>query len=211
MKILLAGIAALTMISTSSLSASTTVPATDPSVRIMGRVVEKDGSVTMAFPGVETLVRFTGSKSVAIRGKVPGDSGAAGYFNVHVDGEALPTIRIPAGDFDLTLANALDPAKEHTLRLVRRNEAWVGLVRLDAIALDDGAKFLPPPPFPTRKILAIGDSITCGYNNEFLPPAEPGPQHENAELAYGWLLAKDFGAQVNLVSYGGKGLVRDWR
>ncbi len=207
MKILPTLLALLSMISPSAF-ASLAVPAASPSVRVMGRVAERDGTLTMAYPGIETVIRFSGSASVALKGTV---LGGGTWFNLTVDGAAQPVVHVKSGDFTVTLAKNLDPAKEHTVRLVRRNEAWTGIVRLDSFLLDDGAKTLAPEPLPTRKILAIGDSITCGWNTEFDPPAEQGPQNENAEITYAWDLAKDFGAQINLVSYGGKGLVRDWR
>jgi lysophospholipase L1-like esterase len=197
----------LTMISPSAF-ASLSVPAASPSVRVMGRVAEKDGSLTMAYPGIETVLRFSGNSTISLKGAV---LGADTWFNLTVDGAAQPVVHVTSGDFTVKIAENLDPTKEHTVRLVRRNEAWTGLVRLDSFQLDDGAKTLAPEPLPARKILAIGDSITCGYNTEFLTPENPGPSHENAEIAYGWELAKDFGAQIHLVSYGGKGLVRDWR
>jgi lysophospholipase L1-like esterase len=131
---------------------------------------------------------------------------------VYVDGVRQGDyLTLPAGKFDVVLAKGLDPKAEHTLRLVRRNEAWVGRVELAGFSLDDGAKALAPAALPARKILCVGDSITCGYNIEYFDESRAGSKSENAELTYGFLTAKAFNAQVNLVSYGGKGISRDWR
>jgi lysophospholipase L1-like esterase len=206
-KILLAVLSLAMTTSFTSLCASIGINAADPSVRLMGRMAEKNGSVTMGFPGIEMELRFSGSSDVKMSGEV---LSGQGWFNVYIDGKALPVLEIPTGKYTVTLADKLDPKQEHLLRMVRRNEAWQGVVRVDGFSVDDGAKILSPDPLPTRKIMAIGDSITCGQNTELIPPATPGNHCANAELAYGWLLAKDFNAQINLVSYGGKGLVRDW-
>lgn len=200
-------LAALAM-GTLSMEASLDINATAENVRWMGRTETSPNAVTMAFPGVETVLRFTGSSTVTMNGRV---LSGEGWFNVYVDEEKLPMLQIPGGDFVITLANGLDANKEHTLRLVRRSESWEGAVRLDGFTLEDGAKTLTPAPLPTRKIMAIGDSITCGYNIEYTDAERPGNINSNAELTYAYDLARDFDAQVNLVSYGGKGLMRDWR
>ena len=184
------------------------INAADASVRIMGRTAEKDGSVTMAFPGVEMEVKFTGSASVSMRGEVLNNHG---WYNYYVDGATQPFLEIITGKFNVKLADNLDPKAVHTIRIVRRSESWEGVVRVDGFSLDDGAKILSPDPLPARKILAIGDSITCGYNIEYTDPKRPGDCNSNAELTYEWDLARRFNAQVEIVAYGGKGLVRDWR
>lgn len=196
------------MISAPVAQANELVPATDASVRIMGRTARTDGTVTMAFPGIETVLRFSGSSFVKMSGEV---LNGEGWFNVYIDGKALPKVQIPQGEYEVTLADNLDKNAEHTLRIVRRTEAWQGIVKLEKFTLETGAQKLSPAPLPQRKIMAIGDSITCGQNTEYTSAELAGNQSANAELAYGWCLAKDFDAQLNLVSYGGKGLLRDWQ
>ena len=184
------------------------VNAASDSVRLMGRTVERDGSVTMAYSGVEMEIKFTGSTSVSMKGEVLFNHG---WYNVYVDGRTLPVLEIPAGIFDVKIADRLDPKAVHTVRIVRRSESWEGVVRVDGFALGDGAKLMTPDPLPVRKILAIGDSITCGEYIELSDPSQVGDGTTNAELAYESLLAKYFNAQINIVAYGGKGIVRDWR
>jgi hypothetical protein len=184
------------------------IAAASTDVRLMGRTAEKDGSLTMAFSGVELEVKFTGSKSVYLRGEVLSNHG---FYNLYVDGVAQPVLEIISGKFNVKLADNLDPKLAHTIRLVRRTEAWQGIVRVDGFSLDDGAKMLSPDPLPARKILAIGDSITCGELIELSDASQVGNGTTNAELSYEFLLAKYFNAQVAIVAYGGKGIVRDWR
>jgi len=57
----------------------------------------------------------------------------------------------------------------------------------------------------------IGDSLTCGeYNERFPPEDDDTPRSTNAARSYGMLLARWLRAQVHLVSYGGRGITRDW-
>jgi len=211
MKLLGPVLATLTLMSATAAQASISIPATDASVRWMGRTAKSAEGVTMGFPGTEIVLCFSGSAKVGMKGIIPGGEGKEGWFNVYLDGTALPTLCLGGGSFDITLAEGLDGAATHTLRLVRRNEAWQGLATISAFSLDDGAKPLEAPTPPSRRIMCIGDSITGGQNIELLDASRMGTVNANAELAYGWLLARDLGAQVNLVSYGGKGIVRDWR
>lgn len=189
---------------------SQNVSMTDNAVRIMGRTVIEKDSATLGFPGQEIELRFTGSSSVKMNGEVlSGDA----WFNVYIDGRSLPVLKLGSGRYSTSLADTLDASAEHMVRIVRRSESGAGVIRVDGFTIDDGAKVLPAKPLPSRKILAIGDSITCGYNVELLPPGQPGyyPEKENAELSYAWQLAKDFDAQIQLVSYSGRGITRDWR
>jgi lysophospholipase L1-like esterase len=208
--LILAAFAALSMITTISYGQQlTNISMADPSVRLMGRAKMENGSATLGFPGQEIELKFSGSASVKMSGTVLTNQA---WFSVYIDGEKLPVLEIQTGKYHVTLSDKLDPAKSHLLRLVRRNEAWQGIVRIDCFELDNGAKVLPPDALPARKILAIGDSITCGQSTELGPvDRKPGNQWVNAELSYAWFVAKDFNAQVHLVSYGGKGVMRDWR
>lgn len=176
-------------------------------VRIQGRVaVPEEGGRLLEYPGVEIEVRFRGRE---LRLEGVGVSGE-NWFNVTLDGAERPILGLPRGPFEVILAEGLDPETPHLLRMVRRNEAWQGRVRLDRFEVEDGG-FLPPPPLPSRKLMVIGDSITCGQGVDWIPPdAIEGNHNANAEGTYGWLLAKIFGTQIQFVSYGGKGLIRDW-
>ncbi len=183
------------------------LPASAGQVGYNGRTAAAREGVHIAFPGVEVRVRFEGS-SITLAGEVVGPDS---WFNCWIDGSPRPRMHFAEGPFTWIIAEDLDPSVEHTLRLVRRNEAWQGTVRLDRFLLSEGGRFLPPPVARERKILCIGDSITCGDHIDFLPPySAEGGHNTNAEATYAWQIAKHFDADVHLVSYGGKGVVRDW-
>jgi len=74
-----------------------------------------------------------------------------------------------------------------------------------------GATLADPPPLPQRRLLFIGDSVTCGAGIDNWPacPAETD-RPSNGYDAYGMLLGRRLDAQSELVCYGGRGVVRDY-
>ena len=78
----------------------------------------------------------------------------------------------------------------------------------------EGGRWLPPPDAPARRLLFIGDSVTCGEATDRRPDCADKSDTaatSNGALSYGILLGRALGAQVHLVCFGGRGLVRDWR
>ena len=61
-------------------------------------------------------------------------------------------------------------------------------------------------------MMFIGDSVTCGEAMDRAPNwKEDRPASWDAYHSYGMLLGRKLDAQVHLVCFGGRGLVRDWR
>ena len=94
-----------------------------------------------------------------------------------------------------------------------KNATIVGPVTsmVDGLRLGTGATLVDPPPLPQRKLLFIGDSVTCGAGVDNWPacPAETN-RHSNAYDAYGMVLGRRLDAQSELVCFGGRGIVRDY-
>ena len=195
------------LLASPSAMAQQTIPASSPDIQYMGRVARSGDSVQLAYSGIETRVAFTGP-SLTIRGVVHGQ---AAYFNASIDGVDLPRVDLASGPFEYTFKHYLPAALPHTLRLVRRNESWHGIVEIASFQTGEGGSVLPSPPPLARKILSIGDSITVGEKVDLIPPETVGFHTWNAERGYPWLIAKDFEAQINIVAYGGRGLIRDWQ
>ena len=69
-----------------------------------------------------------------------------------------------------------------------------------------------------RKIVWIGNSITCGYGNEvsIAPPPQGNPStgfhsvNQNITKAYGSLISKQLNAQSINLCYSGKGIYRNY-
>jgi lysophospholipase L1-like esterase len=132
------------------------------------------------------------------------------YYDVVVDGAAPVVLRLPAGQAETVLAEGLDPQVIHRVDLTRRTESWMGIVTLHEVRVAGGTLH-PAPPAPAARLLFIGDSITCGACVDCLPPDFPaGHETANAPGSFGMLVGRRLGAQVHLVSYGGRGLMRDY-
>lgn len=185
-----------------------TVPAGDPAIVYEGRTANNSsGGVRMGFPGVTTHLRFRGN-ALSLFAEASSDTV---YFDVSVDGAAPTLLRLRKGEGQYPLFNAAT-SDEHTLELVRRTESWQGVCELKRFDLGEKGALLPAPALPLRKLLFIGDSVTCGSMTAWEPTHAHGdPLSSNARTSYGMMLAKKFSAQCHLVSCGGRGLVRDWQ
>src|SRR6201995_4212179 len=68
------------------------------------------------------------------------------------------------------------------------------------------------PALPPRKLMFIGDSVTCGEMDAWEPTRDMNDRLNcDARVSYGMLVAQRLGAQCHLVSYGGRGIIRDWQ
>jgi lysophospholipase L1-like esterase len=191
-----------------SRSSSALVAARDPLVAIMGRVAfASDGSAQMGFPG--SVIRF------AYRGPAPTLRFAASYddclFNLAVHGWDPVPIRLKTGENAFELPSGVAPESGYVVELTRRTESWQGVATFRGIEAPAGCTLLPPPAWPARRLMFIGDSMTCGQYADRMPPENDATARtSNAARSFGMLLGRQLGAQVHLVSYGGRGVMRDW-
>jgi len=200
--------------SAESLTGSTNfVPAASPEIVIEGRYAPaSNGVVRLGFCGTVLHLRYHSSQ-LAMRVKASTDEV---YFDVGVDGAEPVRLRVHAGAADYPLLNETI-AGDHVLEITRRSESWQGTCEI--LGFDPGAdgRLLAPPVLPARKLMFIGDSITCGAATDIRPddPLKGKTAHEdqtsNARLSYGKILARQLNAQCVLVSYGGRGVIRDWQ
>ena len=185
------------------------VPPQDPRFLWMGRVAAKgEYELRLGYPGV--TLRF------AYRGPAPtlllGASTATCYFNLTCNGWDPVLIHSRKGRSEVLLPSGSAPASGWVVELTRRTENWQGVASFHGLELPPGCELLAPPPLPERRLLVIGDSISCGDKIDRLPPDfDESPRNSNAPRSYGMLLGHWLGAQVHLVAVGGRGLTRDWR
>ncbi|MET0268560.1 MAG: bifunctional acetylxylan esterase/glucomannan deacetylase AxeC2 [Duganella sp.] len=201
---LLAAAGLLLSVAANAAPDETSIAANDARIVRMGRSVSgADGAVRFGYPGVSFHVSFEGSR-LAVEAQA---SGANSYFDVMVDGGPARKLRLAPGVQTLALAQDLKPGR-HTVEIVNRSETWHGTARLRRF-YTDGA-WLAAPPLPMRKMLVLGDSVTCGEAIDRVPGAVKDPSWWNARASYGMQLARALQAQVQLVCAGGRGLVRSW-
>ncbi len=184
------------------------VPASDERIGVMGRTERtKDGGHRFGYPGVTLRLALDGP-SISMRARsTSGDS----RLSISVDGAAPHTLRLTKVDADWLLAEGLGSG-EHQIEIAHRTETWQGVVSVLGFTLPPGARLLSARAFPERRLLVIGDSVTSGEGVDRTEECQADkPAGSNALGSYGMLLARALGAQVHLVSYGGRGLIRDWQ
>lgn len=181
-----------------------TTSASDDKIVTMGRIVKNaDGSAKFAYPGVSFFVNFEGT-TLSLTAS---SSGGQNYIEVITD-DGQPTLfKLSAKEEQINLVNKAT-SKNHRVEIIHRSETWHGTVLFKQFTSD--GKFKPSPILPSRKIMVLGDSVTCGEAIDRVAGAKKDTSWWNARLSYGMLTAKELNAQVNLVCMGGRGLIRSW-
>jgi lysophospholipase L1-like esterase len=181
--------------------------ASDPHVAVMGRVVVDGGALRFGYPGVTLRVAFEGPSLSMRASSTTGKSRLA----VLVDDAPPVTVRLPQNEGDVTLAEGLGDGAHH-VDIVHRTEARQGIVRVNGFRLGAEGRWLPPRAWPERRLMFIGDSVTSGEGaGRGTPCSDDVAAGADAFASYGMRLARALDAQVHIVSYGGRGLLRDWQ
>jgi len=184
-------------------AAEQTIAASDRHVTRMGRTVAADdGTVRFGYAGV-TLVLVVDGTRLAVEAA----GGTRSLFDVIVDGKPAGALRLAPQTTRYDLFKDAAPGP-HKVELVHRGETWLGVPSIARFTTD--GTFLAAPPLPKRRLLVLGDSVTCGAVMERGADEKDMPEWSNPRLSYGMLAARALDAQVQLVCYGGRGLVRSW-
>lgn len=190
------------------------VPAADKRLSVMGRtLIDEDGALRFGFPGVTLRFCFRGTQL----GIAASSSGGRSRLRVRVNGETVKDIVLPKAKSELHLwstpaehksSNAVQ-SNEHCAELVHLTETWLGVVTLVGVRVD--GELSAPPALPERRLLFIGDSVTCGEALLRQPGCQKNENWWDPDHSYGVLTARALHAQFQLVCFGGKGVVRDWQ
>jgi lysophospholipase L1-like esterase len=184
--------------------AAEAVAAGGTGVAWMGRTVASaGGGERFAYPGVSAFIRFEGRELVLDASS----TGDRSYLDVIVDGALAQTIHLSPSRASYRLVDGASSGPR-TVQVQHRSETWHGIVTLHGFGTD--GRVLAPPSLPSRRVLFLGDSVTCGEALERTPPGPKQPVWWNPRLSYGMLAGAALGAQVQLVCHGGRGLVRSW-
>ena len=197
-------IVGLTQLTVSSQNKVTFYPASYSSFVYMGRVQQNNEIVKFNWPGVNVMTSFSGNVlGIKIKG------GERNYFNVWVDDRSeqiLHAVNDTVWWYPEKLSNGF-----HQLRIVKRTEGDMGMAEFSGVYVGKKDKLEKPAPLPERKVLFIGNSITCGYGTEGKDKTERfKPATENCEKSYATITARAFNAQYHLVSHSGLGMVRNY-
>ncbi|MES2310416.1 MAG: SGNH/GDSL hydrolase family protein [Verrucomicrobiota bacterium] len=171
----------------------------DSNIRYVGRFDFKDpAGPQCAWSASSIKLQFEGKNIEAVF-QEQGQS----YWQVFVDGVATIVIPLQEGRQTYPLATDL-PETSHTIELVKRTEARVGVTQFLGFKLIGNGRALPSKPL-SRRIEVIGDSISCGFGNEATSKEAPfTPETENASLTYGFLAARQLNAEYLCVAWSGK-------
>lgn len=179
--------------------------ADDARVVRMGRTVATpEGALRFGYAGVTLRVAFEGTWLSMDASSSSGNS----LLDVSVDGGAPITLRPGRQPGRILLVRNAAPGR-HTVELVHRTETWLGVPEIRDFVSD--GSFVAAPALPARKLVVMGDSVTCGTAMERPTTGDKNdPSWWNARISYGMLMGRALDAQVQLVCYGGRGLVRSW-
>ena len=207
--ILLAG---LGLIASTDLSAKKTkeyieTPASDSRIEYTGRILTEGSKVSYDWSGVYFRVKFNGPY-LAMKCSDTKNC----WFNLWIDKEMAPEADrkfiVAAKDTLVVLADDLGKG-EHEVILQKRTEGEQGKFTVHSF-LTEG-EVLQAEGRKERHIEFIGDSYTCGYGTESGHKDDPFlAETENCNLTYAAITARYFGADFNLVSHSGQGIVRNY-
>lgn len=172
-----------------------------------GRFEKTDSAAICAWTASSVTLRFKGTAVV-------GNVGVGGNrVLVILDGKP---VRILTGNAKETAAAAPTPQLytlatglpngEHVITLFKCTEASCGNVQFSGFQLAEGGTALPATA-PSRKLMVLGDSISCGYGNEGANQQEHfSPATENAYWTYGAITARALGLEYTCLAWSGKKL-----
>ena len=200
--------AAFIVLTTISLHASTSISANHPSIQYFGRWDFSDSlAPTHSWPGVYIYAEFEGT-SIGVK---MNDNYC--YYNVIID-DTITSVFHPtqSGVSNYTVASGL-AAGHHSILLTKRNETTQAKYSFNGFVLDDGKTLLQPQSKPVRKIEFIGDSYTSASGNEYTKSDKPTDDSPitNIYEGFGPITARHYGAQYQMTSQAGFGLLLDWQ
>lgn len=184
-------------------------------IQYMGRFDDSNPvEFQFAYPGTSITAKFEGTRLDAILIEYgSGSSTTTNYFNVIIDDAEPVVIELSRSDTLYTLAEGLTD-EIHTVQLFKRTETSVGKVGFKGFMLEAGSTLLTPDPLPERKMMFIGNSITCGYGNEVSTTSPNNfpftSTNENNYNAWGAITSRNLDAQYHCIAFSGRGLNRNY-
>ena len=174
----------------------------------MGRAERRaDGSVRIGYPGVTFRLKYSGPSPALVIDA----SGPNTHLDIRTEGGTGRRIRLPQGTSAVPLGDAGGDGIR-SVEIVHQTEHWMGSFIAAGFSVPARCRMLTPDPLPERRLLFIGDLVTCGEGIDRLPGGEKESfASSNARQSFGMRIGRACHAQCHLVSYGGRGLVRDWQ
>tara|TARA_Y100000589_G_scaffold263747_2_gene254281 strand:- start:1228 stop:2268 length:1041 start_codon:yes stop_codon:yes gene_type:complete len=173
----------------------------DAHIQYVGRFT---ADKTFGWTGSNIRCRFVGT---SITAKLTTKSKKIA-LQVIVDGEPTHVIFVTPNESTYNLAQNLSPG-EHQVELFQRTEAYFGQTTFNGFELSEGAKLLPIPQ-AKRKLMVLGDSITCAYGSEESDRSKGNTaENENGYMSYAAITARQVDADIMMICWSGRGMYRN--
>ena len=146
------------------------------------------------------------------------------FVEAHVDCSAVQKFEVNATSTSIVLDLATSVGQSYEIQFRKLTESSngnaKGVIEFGEIFLE-GATFLPLKKATAlrnqnhnclhrHKLLVIGDSITAAYGVDEANPCQFSAATENEEHSYAVLVAKQVQAELHVVAWSGKGVVRNY-
>ncbi len=186
--------------SCSSDVATTSVGADDARIVYIGRVSHtKPDTGRFTYPGTQIWARFVG-KSIAMNVKPE-----SGFYVADVDGQ-VQKIQVKE-EGRVVIADSLSEG-QHVLKLMYIIEGYE--VKPEFYGLEIEGQIIDFGQLPERKMMFIGNSITCGYGVEGTAEDHFEYATENHYDTYASITARALEAQHHAIARSGIGIYRNY-
>ena len=177
------------------------VASDDAHIQYVGRFTDDH---TFGWTGSSIRCRFVGTtisaKLVTKQKKIA--------LQVIVDGVPTSVLYVTPDQSNYVLAENLTPG-EHQVELFQRTEAYFGQTTFMGFELSQGAKLLPIPQ-AKRKLMVLGDSITCAYGSEESDRSKGiTVENQNGYMSYAAITARQVDADIMMICWSGRGMYRN--
>jgi hypothetical protein len=137
-------------------------------------------------------------------------SSSENYIIIELN-DKLHHFHLEEGKSKLILKDSLESSE---LKVFKQTEARNGTFTL----IDLEGDSIEPIPLPEKRIIWIGNSITCGYGNGVAIPAPPKgnpatgyhPENQINYNAYSSIVSRGFQAEATQICFSGKGIYRNY-
>ncbi len=187
--------------------AQTKVEADNPFIKYMGRIdISNPKCPAFSYSGISIKASFTGTSIMMEMENLSYEN----YYYIIVDHNPPYKLRVTKPVKEYNLAKGLKDTI-HDVEIIKITECFVGRSVFKGFILDNWKTLLALPKGPERKILFIGNSITCGFGIE----AQDEKEHfstitENHYLTYSAITARNLGAEYIAVCKSGIGIYRNY-
>ena len=216
--------------SSNEIDTSTTIPADNPLIQIVGRNIRHgDGSSSFDAPGVSIRIGVEGATEVSVSLKVLHDrvinstrNFTPNFFEVEVNGKRQPYRISTETSSNYTVAKYaiahVWSGYKNYINFFKSTEAeWnaaipqESYITITSVSIDSG-RFIPPPPLAPRRIEFVGDSITAGFCNmcHTQTPGSKGVALESFYDSWASQICRRAKADCHTAAWSGYGVVRNY-